>query len=80
MEIERKQKIISLSVAALITAIFAVPYFYYEYFYETAPVQTASQSESSILASVINPIKSAGKNFKALLSGDLLKDSVYIKE
>jgi hypothetical protein len=81
MEKETKDRVVSISVALLITAIFAVPYFYYEYFYNVTPVQMAEKSEShNMLANIIDPIKSAGENLKEFFKGDFLRESVYINE
>ena len=75
MDKESKDKLIALSIAFLLTAMFAIPYFYIQYFNKPEIKVAKGEQGKSVLASIIQPIKGFGENF-----ADIFKGEVYIKE
>lgn len=73
-EKETKDQIIALSVAFFITALFAAPYFYIQYFDVPKKTVYESRDSGSVLGTIIDPVKGFVDNIKNILNED-----VYVK-
>ena len=67
---DTKSKLLSVLVAFIITVIFAVPYFYYQYFY-TPSVTTVEESEPGLVAQISDAFSEIMEHAKNPLEGDV---------
>ena len=79
---DTKNKWLSVLIALLITLVFAVPYFYYQYFYNPNKqlVEQSIERDVSASANIAIPVSSAWDSLRALFRGDLSGESVYRQE